>query len=43
MFVIYLGAHRWDLLGERQFIGTQNFVRLFTDKIFGIALKNTLQ
>jgi len=41
--VIYLGAHRWDLLGERQFIGTQNFVRLFTDKIFGIALKNTLQ
>lgn len=43
IFVIYLGVHRWDLLGERQFIGVQNFIRLFGDRIFGIALKNTLQ
>jgi len=43
VFMLYLSVHRWDLLGERKFIWFANFSRLANDRIFGIALKNTLQ
>jgi ABC-type sugar transport system permease subunit len=43
VFIIYLSLHRWDLLGTRRFTGVANFAKMFSDRIFGIALKNTFQ
>lgn len=42
IFTAFLSFHRWDILGEREFIGFGNYVNLFTnDPLFWRALGNT--
>ena len=49
IFIIYpalsgvrMAFYEWSILEDRTFIGLQNFLALFTDKMFWITLKNTL-
>jgi raffinose/stachyose/melibiose transport system permease protein len=39
---IYHSAFKWNILGDKKFIGFDNFINLFTkDKIFMLGMKNT--
>lgn len=38
---LYLGFTRWDLFGEPQWVGLDNYVRMFADPLFAQALKVT--
>jgi cellobiose transport system permease protein len=42
LFSFYLAFHRWNGLGEMQFVGLDNFRYLMTDSTFWLALRNTL-
>jgi multiple sugar transport system permease protein len=37
----WLSLHAWNLLGERRFIGLDNFVRLMDDPVFWQVFRNT--
>jgi multiple sugar transport system permease protein len=39
---MWLSLHKADFFGERAFVGVQNFVRLFGDRVFLGAVGNTL-
>lgn len=39
---IWLSLHKADLFGGSQFIGAENYARLFRDEIFGQSVRNTL-
>ncbi|MBG9785413.1 cytochrome C biogenesis protein [Alkalihalobacillus lehensis] len=42
IFTAYLSFHRWNILGEREFIGFSNYIGLFTnDPLFWKAVGNT--
>ncbi|HBI72397.1 MAG TPA: sugar ABC transporter permease [Lachnospiraceae bacterium] len=38
---VYVSFHKWSLMGKQKFIGVDNYTKLFTDKNFVGALKNT--
>ncbi len=39
---LFLGFHRWDLVDPaKPFIGFKNYIKLFHDRLFIIAIKNT--
>lgn len=40
-YSIWLGFHRWNLLGEPQFVGFRNYLRLFTDARANLSLYNS--
>lgn len=42
IFGLALSFHRWNLLGERVFVGLDNFVRVWRDSRFWATVKNTL-
>ena len=43
IYALYLSFHKWSFTTPPQWVGTANFVKVFTgDKIFYKALKNTL-
>jgi multiple sugar transport system permease protein/alpha-1,4-digalacturonate transport system permease protein len=42
LYTFYISFNKWDLIGEPKWIGLQNFVSLFSDKIFWTSLWNTL-
>jgi cellobiose transport system permease protein len=42
IYALYLVTQSWDGLGEPQFVGLQQIVRLFTGGEFGLALWNTV-
>jgi multiple sugar transport system permease protein len=42
LFSFVLMFHRWDILSDMQWIGLENFRRLFHDRLFFKALYNTL-
>lgn len=43
LFVFYLSFHKVNLFtGEYQFVGLKNYIRVFTDDVARIGLKNTL-
>jgi len=44
IFSLYLSFHKWDLISaEKTFVGLENYkTALFDDRLFWIALKNTL-
>ncbi|WP_068675217.1 carbohydrate ABC transporter permease [Oceanobacillus sp. Castelsardo] len=42
IFTIYISFHDWGILGAPEFTGFQNFVKLFSDKVFWISLGNTV-
>ncbi len=42
IYGFFLSLHKWDLMGDPQFVGLQNYINLFQDNVFAISLKNTL-
>jgi len=42
IFTFYISFHDWGILGAPVFIGFQNFVKLFSDKVFWTSLGNTV-
>jgi multiple sugar transport system permease protein len=41
-YALFISFHNWDMVGEPDFIGAANFVRLVHDQVFWFALRNTL-
>jgi multiple sugar transport system permease protein len=42
VFTLYMSVHAWKLGGAREFVGLDNFARLFTDGRFGWSVLRTL-
>lgn len=42
VFTLYMSVHAWKLGGVREFVGLDNFARLFTDARFGWSVLRTL-
>jgi multiple sugar transport system permease protein len=40
-YSIWLGFQRWNLLGDPQFVGVTNFVKMFTDERANLSLYNS--
>src|SRR5215207_4336097 len=40
---LYLSLLRWDGIEPPEFIGLQNYQRIFDDEIIGLALRNNVQ
>lgn len=43
LFSVVLTFHRWNIISPMEFIGFDNYVRLFHDRLFWQALSNTLR
>ncbi|MCD6457466.1 MAG: sugar ABC transporter permease [Thermoproteales archaeon] len=41
-FTLYLSFCEWNVLGDISFIGIKNYLKMLSDPVFVIALKNTL-
>ncbi len=42
-FCFFLTFHKWNIIAPMKFIGTDNYSRLFHDRLFWKAIGNTLQ
>jgi cellobiose transport system permease protein len=42
LFSFYLSFQRWNGISPIQWVGLENYMRLFQDRLFWLALKNTL-
>jgi ABC-type sugar transport system permease subunit len=42
IFSIVLTFHKWNILSEMQYVGFDNYIRLFQDRLFWKALVNTM-
>ncbi|GAB4334569.1 MAG: sugar ABC transporter permease [Calditrichia bacterium] len=42
LFSLFLMFHRWNIIGDMEFVGLANFSRLFRDRLFFRSLLNTL-
>ena len=42
LFAFFMSFHQWGMIGTPEFIGVENYVRLFKDPLFWISIKNTL-
>lgn len=42
LFSFYLSFQQWNGISPMQWVGLENYVRLFQDRLFWLALKNTL-
>ena len=42
IFSLVLTFHKWNILSEMQYVGFDNYIRLFQDRLFWKALVNTL-
>ncbi len=42
-FCLFLTFHKWNIIAPMKFIGTDNYVRLFQDRLFWKAIGNTLK
>ncbi|MBG9654545.1 carbohydrate ABC transporter permease [Cytobacillus firmus] len=42
LFAFYMSFHQWGMIGTPEFVGIENYVRLFKDPLFWISIKNTL-
>lgn len=43
LFCFFLTFNKWNIIAPMHFIGTDNYVRLFQDKLFWTAILNTLK
>lgn len=41
IYMIFLSFHKWDMMGEKIYIGLQNYVTLLTDSAFAQIIGNT--
>ena len=42
-YMLYLGFHKWDMMGDMNSIGLKNYVNLFSDPDFWQVIGNTFQ
>lgn len=42
IFSIVLTFHKWNIISEMQFVGVDNYLRLFADRLFWKSILNTL-
>jgi cellobiose transport system permease protein len=42
IFTAFISFHRWNILGEKEFIGLKNYQNLMSDPLFWKALGNTM-
>lgn len=42
IFSVVLTFHKWNILSEMQYVGLDNYIRLFQDRLFWKALFNTM-
>src|SRR6478609_446711 len=42
LYALYISFHKWSMLGHSDWIGLDNYRRIFRDDIFMRSLKNTL-
>jgi multiple sugar transport system permease protein len=43
LFCFFLTFHKWNIIAPMRFIGTENYARLFHDRLFWKAIGNTLK
>lgn len=43
VFSILLTFHKWNIISPMEYVGVDNFIRLFEDRLFWKAILNTLQ
>lgn len=43
VFSILLTFHKWNIIAPMEYVGVDNFIRLFQDRLFWKAILNTLQ
>jgi len=43
LFCFFLTFHKWNIIAPMHFIGIDNYTRLFHDRLFGVAIVNTLK
>jgi ABC-type sugar transport system permease subunit len=43
LFCFFLTFHKWNIISPMRFIGTENYTRLFHDRLFWKAIGNTLK
>lgn len=43
VFCLFLTFHKWNIIAPMRFIGTDNYTRLFHDRLFWKAIGNTLK
>src|SRR5436190_9844714 len=43
LFCFFLTFNKWNIISSMQFIGTDNYSRLFHDRLFWIAIWNTVK
>jgi multiple sugar transport system permease protein len=43
LFCFFLTFHKWNIISPMRFIGTENYARLFHDRLFWKAIGNTLK
>ena len=43
VFCFFLTFHKWNIIAPMRFIGTENYTRLFHDRLFWKAIGNTLK
>jgi len=43
IFSFILTFHKWNIISPMKFIGTDNYVRLFHDRLFWVSILNTLK
>ncbi|MFN2458927.1 MAG: carbohydrate ABC transporter permease [Chitinophagaceae bacterium] len=43
LFCLFLTFHKWNIIAPMQFIGLENYSRLFNDRLFWKAIGNTLK
>jgi ABC-type sugar transport system permease subunit len=42
LYAVYISFHDWSLIGDAEYLGLGNYLRLFKDRLFWQALGNTL-
>ncbi|WP_413305776.1 sugar ABC transporter permease [Bacillus sp. 1P10SD] len=42
VFAFYMSFQKWGLIGSPEFVGIDNYIRLFKDQLFWTSVKNTL-
>ncbi|MDZ5471464.1 sugar ABC transporter permease [Bacillus sp. 31A1R] len=42
VFALYMSFHQWGMIGNPEFVGIENYVRLLQDPLFWISVKNTI-
>lgn len=42
IFSVVLTFHKWNIISEMQFVGVDNYIRIFHDRLFWKALLNTV-